>query len=118
MALGTQEPPFSQLCSLQGSLVVWQLGPWKPTGHRHLPQGRGSIKEENKKEHFGETSTGPWQRAGFGVLLSNTGHRGEWQYSLPGDAVLPRQQAERPLSTGKGCSAHLLTPSLPTIFSS
>lgn len=56
MALGTQEPPFSQLCSLQGSLVVWQLGPSKPTGHRHLPEGQGSVKEENETEHYGVTA--------------------------------------------------------------
>lgn len=44
--------------------------------------------------------------------------QGGWQHSLPEDAVLPRQQAERPVSSGRGCTAYLLTPSLPTIFSS
>lgn len=101
------------------------------TGHRAASGGGkqhfGVILSKTPARGFGKEHT--YMPGGSGergsVPTANTGRRGGRQRSLTGaggeDAELPRQQAERPLSTGKGgpggCAALLLTPSLLSISS-
>lgn len=99
--------------------ACWTQAP--ATGHRAASGGGKQhfrvIPSQMPAQGFGKEHT--YMLGGSGergsVPTANTRHRGGWQRTLMGaggeDAELPRQQAERPLSTGKGGGGRLRSPS-------